>query len=188
MTDAVRESKRRKRVHTEWAEWLGNLPWDHYATLTFDGKSDRARKEAKLTGRSKRTPEEKAIQIGPDAARGMFSYWVRRLTQDAGLPLFWFVVLEDGALLGRIHIHCLIGNTRELLIETLSARWKFGFSRISLYDPERDAKRYVTKYVIKALTQYDMSPNLERALAARAHQQHAFRKPQLDHTNGEKNG
>jgi len=146
MTDAIRAAKVRRKVHDSWAEWLDEIPWDHYVTLTFRRNS------------------------GPDRARRTFTAWIRCLEQEAEMPLFWFVGFEDGPLNGRLHMHCLVGNTRDLPANYIAKKWKHGFSRIDLYEKDRGATHYITKYVVKEMFDYDVSPNLARALAARDRQ------------------
>lgn len=146
MTNEMEAAQQRKKVRRAWGEWLDGLPWDHYTTLTF------------------------GIKSGPDFARRAFGRWVRRLEQEAGLPLLWFVGFEDGRLLGRLHLHALVGNTRDLEPSYLSKVWTAGFSRIVPYKSKLGAAHYVTKYVTKELLDYDVSPNFASALAARNRQ------------------
>jgi hypothetical protein len=144
--DAVREALRRKQVREGYGKWLESWPWDHYTTLTF------------------------GIKSGPDFARRAFGRWTRRLEQEAGLPLFWFVGFEDGHLLGRLHLHALVGNTGGLSTAWMAESWTPGFSRILQYQPTRGAAFYITKYVTKELLDYDVSSNFARALTARTRQ------------------
>lgn len=146
MGDARREALERKKVRRAWGEWLDGLPWDHYTTLTF------------------------GIKSGPDFARRAFGRWIRRMEQEAGLPLLWFVGFEDGRMLGRLHLHSLVGNTRELPTSYMAKAWTPGFSRIVPYRPKHGAAHYIAKYVTKELLDYDVSPNFARALAARDRQ------------------
>ena len=139
-------AQHRTRGRQAWGDWLEGLPWDHYTTLTF------------------------GINTGPDFARRAFGRWVRRLEQEAGLPLLWFVGFEDGRLLGRLHLHALVGNTREMSTAYMAKLWTPGWSRIVPYLPTLGAAHYVTKYVTKELLDYDVSPNFDRAIAARDRQ------------------
>lgn len=146
MDNAVRAAQQRKQVRSAWGEFLQGLPWDHYATLTF------------------------GIKSGPDFARRAFGGWIRRVEQEAGVPLLWFLGFEDGRQLGRLHLHALVGNTFDVSARFMSKAWKPGFSRIVPYRPRLGAAYYVTKYVTKELLDYDVSPNFARALAARDRQ------------------
>ncbi|MCC7134735.1 MAG: hypothetical protein IT352_18900 [Gemmatimonadales bacterium] len=130
----------RTRLRTAWAELLEGIPWDHYVTLTFRQSS------------------------GPNFAWRAFRRWIRRLERVAGLPVIWFVGFEDGDLLGRLHLHSLVGNTDALSDETLTESWTAGFSRIERFQPGLGAAHYVTKYVTKDLLDYDLSPNIARAI------------------------
>lgn len=146
VNELVRAKQQRKQLHEGWTQWLEGLPWDHYATLTFKRSS------------------------GPDFAQRVFAGWIRRLELEAGMPLLWFVGFENGHLLGRLHIHSLVGNTRDVSIAFLAKEWRHGFSRIERYDPNRGAAHYVSKYVTKDLLDFDISPHFDRALAARDRQ------------------
>jgi hypothetical protein len=146
MEEAVAEVLRRKQVRECYGEWLEGWPWDHYTTLTF------------------------GIKSGPDFARRAFGRWTRCLEREAGLPVFWFVGFEDGRLLGRLHLHALVGNTGGLNDRWMAEAWTPGFSRIVRYQPQLGAAYYVTKYVTKELLDYDVSSNFTRALKARNRQ------------------
>jgi len=146
MDDAMRAKEERKKVRNAWGEFLEGLPWDHYTTLTF------------------------GIKSGPDFARRAFGAWVRRLEREAGIPLLWFVGFEDGRLLGRLHLHALLGNTYDLTPGFMKTLWSSGFSRIVPFQPKLGAAYYVTKYVTKDLLDYDVSPNFAKAIAARDRQ------------------
>lgn len=139
-------STERARLRTAWAELLEGIPWDHYATLTFRQSS------------------------GPNFAWRAFRRWIRRLERTAELPVIWFVGFEDGNLLGRLHLHALVGNTDVLSEETLTEAWTAGFSRIERFQPGLGAAHYVTKYVTKDLLDYDISPNISRAIGLRDNQ------------------
>lgn len=146
MDNATRANEERRKVRNAWGEFLEGLPWDHYTTLTFGMKS------------------------GPDFARRAFGTWVRRLEREAGIPLLWFVGFEDGRLLGRLHLHALLGNTYELTTGFMSTLWRHGFSRIAPFQPKLGAAHYVTKYVTKELLDYDVSTDFAKAIAARDRQ------------------
>ena len=133
-------SQSARQLHKAWGDWLDGQPWDHYVTLTFKKES------------------------GPDVAKSRFARWIRRLEQEAQLPLLWFVGFENGKQLGRLHLHALVGNTRALPVSTMAELWQHGWSRIMPYRPTLGAAHYVTKYVTKELLDYDISPKLARAL------------------------
>lgn len=146
MDAGLNTMRRESQVRQAWGEWLERFPWDHYVTLTFKDKS------------------------GPDLARRSFDRWIRRLEQEAKLPLLWFVGHENGRLLGRLHLHALVGNTREVSPAVMEKLWTPGWSRIMPYQPTLGAAYYVTKYVTKEMLDYDVSPNFKRALTARDRQ------------------
>jgi len=77
---------------------------------------------------------------------------------------------EYGPLGGRFHLHALIGNVSmverfcgELLGKRVWGkpccavhRWPCGYARIFPYEPARGARFYLSKYVTKALGDYDL--------------------------------
>jgi len=136
----------RTKLRAAWGEFLEGLPWDHYVTLTFRRNS------------------------GPLRAKATFRAWIRRLERKAGRALLWFLGLEDGNQLGRLHIHALVGGTDSLSESTLEEAWREGFSRIERFQVGLGAAHYVTKYITKELLDYDISPNVARAIRQREKQ------------------
>ena len=135
-----------RALRLAWGEFLEGLPWDHFVTLTFRQAS------------------------GPDYARRAFGQWIRRLEREARTRLLWFVGFEDGRLLGRLHLHALVGNTDGLAESTLEEAWTPGFARIQRFQPRLGAAHYVTKYITKDMLDYDVSPALARRLSTRENQ------------------
>src|SRR2546425_8836850 len=88
-----------KSLRQAWCKYLEGLPWDHFVTLTFKHWS------------------------GLDYARREYARWIRRLEQEAQLPLIWFMALEHGRF-GRLHGHSLVGNTGDLSHATLERHWR----------------------------------------------------------------
>lgn len=100
----------------------------------------------------------------------------RTVRTDAGIPLFWFYGVEHGERFGRLHLHALLGNTERLPVETLQRQWTAGFARITEYDPTRGASYYITKYVSKELSEWDISSSPQDAAAMwQARAAHLFR-------------
>ncbi|MFN0181744.1 MAG: hypothetical protein ACKVZ0_23290 [Gemmatimonadales bacterium] len=111
-----------------------------------------------------------ARNSGPLRAKATFRTWIRRLERKTGRPLLWFLGLEDGHQLGRLHIHALVGGTDALGETTLEEAWEEGFSRIERFQPGLGAAHYVTKYITKELLDYDISPNVAQAVRQREKQ------------------
>lgn len=123
-------------VRSAWASWLRGYQWDHYSTLTF------------------RRPVSQAV--APDLFRG----WTRRLNQRAGRRVDWFVVVEWNPAVG-FHLHALVGGTAALTNRELSAAWKWGWTRITRYDPRRGAAAYACKHLAKPSVEHDVSARLD---------------------------
>lgn len=120
-----------------WASWLRRYRWDQYATLTF------------------RRPTSGAV------AAHLFRRWVRRLNQRAQRRVDWFVVVEWDRAVG-FHLHALVGGTAALTNRELSAAWRWGWTRITRYDPRRGAAAYACKHLAKPSVEHDVSVRLER--------------------------
>lgn len=114
--------------------FLQRYPWSHFHTLTFRQISSE------------------------EYARREWARWLRRVGEEARVPLFWFYGIEHGEHFGRLHLHALTGNTERLPREVLRDEWRAGFSRILEYDTRRGAAHYVAKYVTKELSEWDISP------------------------------
>lgn len=132
-------------------KWLSELhqqfPWDWFATFTF------ARKEITEFGAQ---------------------YWLRRYLEDAAAAgaakPYAFRADEYGPLYGRYHMHALVGNVSHLQIYCGTwlpmgdwgrpccwlHRWPCGIARIFPYDPRRGANYYLSKYVVKALANWEL--------------------------------
>lgn len=104
----------------EYGEFLREMPWDFYTTLTF------------------------RLPIGCEAAVRRFNTWIRRLEQRAQGPVGWFRSVERGRS-DLIHLHSLIEEPESLIISDLRDAWKWGRSDIQIYDPTREGAFYVAK-------------------------------------------
>ncbi len=156
-------------------DWLSKLheqyPWDWFATLTF---ADERLTQGSTVSRG---------DITPDGA----AYWFRRWLHDAAAAgvakPYAFRADEYGPLYGRYHLHALIGNVAHLQRycgEWLPRgvwgksccwvhRWPCGIARIFHYDPRRGAHFYLSKYVIKALANWDVIGFESEDLVFKAH-------------------
>ncbi len=97
----------------------------------------------------------------------MRNWWrfLNQIEQDAGARLFWFYGIEYGEKFGRLHIHALTGNTDPIPEMILGERWKAGWARCEVYDPNQGAAGYVAKYMTKDLAEWDISDSAEQARA-----------------------
>ena len=136
-------------VHEAWTNWLSTFHWDHFATLTFAQPRTEAR------------------------ARRAFAAFVRTVRlQTFGGSVGYFCGYECGTF-GRLHLHALMRTNvpqTELAInanshpskavpnKVLWACWfeRFGRAKVETYDPKRGAAGYVSKYVTKRLSFYDL--------------------------------
>jgi len=117
-----------ERFRTAFGEWLAGptFRWTHFATLTF--------RQARGCG----------------AMRHACSF-LRDLAEDYGLEsASAFVSMELGVRGSRHHIHGLL-EFSGVSSGTLRDSWerRYGFARVSPYNPQRGGVAYVTKYVIK---------------------------------------
>jgi len=108
--------------------WLGGpaFRWSHFATFTFS-----------------KTPGPRAIKHAEIFLRDL-GEWLDRESYTA------FLSMEIGSEGGRHHIHALLEFTG-VAANTIRDRWaeRFGFARVTSYNPKLGGLHYVTKYVIK---------------------------------------
>jgi hypothetical protein len=137
-------------VTDAWGKFLEEIhqhhPWDWFVTLTF------ARGE-----------------ITPFGAQHMFKRYLREIGQAGAAEPYAFRADEYGPRTGRLHLHALIGNVGHLQFfcgQKLPKntwgerccwlhRWYCGHARIFPYDPALGARFYLSKYVVKALGEYE---------------------------------
>jgi hypothetical protein len=117
------------------AEFLRRYPWSYFCTLTTRGRR------------------------GAAFLRKKFERWTRYVGGAARRRIHWFMVLERGVL-GRLHLHALIGGADAAAAATLERLWHEGQSRISRYDPQRGAAYYVSKHINRADGDWDISKYL----------------------------
>jgi len=116
------------------------------------------------------------MQARPETAHSMFRNHLAFLEKHAHLPVYAFRGDEYGVLYGRYHIHALLGNVGEFPAfcgERLLSRgpgekprpccgthsWPGGYARVYQYDPAKGASGYVSKYVTKDFSDYDLFGN-----------------------------
>lgn len=146
--------------------WLSELhetyPWDWFATLTFANE------------RRRRSGQGEIIVSRGDVTPDSAQYWFRRFLEDAGsaglAKPYAFRADEYGPLYGRYHLHALVGNVGHLRRYCGTSlpkdawgksccwvhRWPCGYARIYAYDPQRGAHYYLSKYVAKALANWEL--------------------------------
>lgn len=124
MRYSVRHNK--SEIITAFATWVDPYPWQCFATLTF------------------------AKSISSIVAKKLFYNFIRRIDKNAiyVLAVEWFKYKRDF-----VHIHCLIGNVRELHLDELAKEWhrRYGINKIEPYNKELGARFYIGKYLTKDL-------------------------------------
>lgn len=120
-------------------------PWDWFVTLTF------------------------ARVVSPGGAQHIFQSYLDEIGREGVAKPYAFRADEYGPLFGRFHLHALIGNVRHLNFYCGNKlppktwgqrccwlhRWYCGYARISPYDPAKGAGFYLSKYVTKAIAEYE---------------------------------
>lgn len=143
-------------------QWLSAMheyyPWDWFATLTF--ADERSTRGSTIT----------RADITQDGAAYFFRRWLQGAAAVGLAMPYAFRADEYGPLYGRYHLHALIGNVAHLQRycgERLPKgawgksccwvhRWPCGIARIFPYDPQRGAHFYLSKYVVKAIANWDV--------------------------------
>lgn len=116
-----------------WGEFLEPFPWQWWGTLTF---------------------REEYSSDAADRAFGRFAGWLQNDSPGVG----YFVGHEIGKL-GREHLHFLAGGLRPWVSRRVAwKRWfdRHGRAQIIPYDPELGAAHYISKYVTKDFSRYDI--------------------------------
>jgi hypothetical protein len=111
-----------KELIRGWQQLIQYRKWHHFFTGTFKNPT--------------------SIQGSIAAFKEQF---VRRLCWRAGQGISYFCVPEVFADGQSYHIHAILYGTADLRIEQISQAWKCGFSRTTVYDPTREAVRYLVK-------------------------------------------
>lgn len=133
---AEHAARQAQRIRAAYSEWLRTYDWHHYADLTF---------EFPLSA-------EKTL----DRFR---TCWIRRLERSAKSRVDWVAFSEKAAHSGAHHLHALLHGTQDLTVDALQAAWPYGFSRVRIYNPARDAAQYVCK-LVACDSEWDLSPQL----------------------------
>ena len=118
-----------------WGAFLKTYLWDHFATLTVRNHISQA------------------------ALRKQFGKWIRKLEEDLGRSVHWFMVLECSRF-GQSHVHALTGGTQKARVSQMRSTWGLGATRIVCYDPLKDAAFYVSKSLHWDQADYDISDQM----------------------------
>lgn len=153
------------------ATHLNGYPWAHFHTLTFRPPRGRNRgpvdpDQGEPWGRY--TPRHHPSQpVGMDYAMRSWRRFLHDLEDAAGARLFWFYGIEYGEKFGRLHIHALSGNTERVPTSLVQQLWKSGWARILVYDTNKGAGWYLSKYLAPQsdLAEWDVSDSAEQAAA-----------------------
>jgi hypothetical protein len=75
-----------------------------------------------------------------------FESFARNLEIEACHPVSWLAVLEKGGSLDP-HVHGFLNRTCRLRIEDITKHWKWGNTRVLVYDPNLSGAFYVAEAV-----------------------------------------
>lgn len=129
----------RDALRDAWADFLGPVPFQWFATLTFE---TNVHPEAAL---------KRFRRFTNDLNRRLYG---RRWMNRADGGIYWIVAIERQKR-GVVHLHALMGDSQDLNAITRRLDWMdywneiAGFARIEAIRSDDAALRYVTKYVIK---------------------------------------
>ena len=154
------------KLHRGWTTLLGRYRWMWFCTMTFRDS------------------------IHPEAADKLFRLFASKLNralfgprwhEKSHVTLYWARGIEYQKR-GVLHFHALLGcRGKNLNHFAVRKYWESvwndlaGYARIEVVRSERDAARYVTKYVSKG-GQIDLSPNID---VGGVPAQEAFLRPDL---------
>lgn len=93
----------KEELHQAWASFFGRVPWDVFASLTFDPK------------RVFPVPQGKASREAFD--------WCSRLGRSVRRSVAWAYVTERGAS-GLWHVHALVTDMTVAEVETVAELWR----------------------------------------------------------------
>lgn len=122
-------------VRAEWATFLAQNRWTHFATLTF------------------------RFDVSLDLAMKRGRTWTRRLHQRNQERVEWFFVVEQGSL-GKAHLHALV-DAQNLPDAEVAAAWRDGRAQCRPFDVRRNGIAYVTKDIAGSAL-YDISRSPRR--------------------------
>jgi hypothetical protein len=160
----MRRTVNQKELTEEMGNWLGQFPWDAFATWTF----------------------------ARPATTNAAMFWAKKhiswLEKAAEQRVYGFVATDKGQNGGLIHLHALLGNVKHMQFFCgrryppnewgqkccLTHAWPCGYARVYPYDPALDAKHYVAKYVAKDSAEWDIFGDPTVSQTAFAHKGSEF--------------
>jgi hypothetical protein len=104
-----------------WRQLLGERQWDHFATLT-----------------SKRPASVHKFQQE-------FERFVRGLSLICQGPVPYAAAVESAGNGLSIHLHCLLGGSAKVRVESIRRLWRLGHSQVSRFQPNRRTVEYMGK-------------------------------------------
>ena len=117
-------------LRTAWGDWLGEVPWTHASTLTFQSACSSA------------------------AARRAIGRHLRDLDRRAHRAVRFFWVIERTCQ-GHVHLHVLVDAP--LSAAEIRRSWKGGRAKVQQYDPDRGWSYYITKEIGDTALDWDVS-------------------------------
>lgn len=120
-----------KKIMDAMGNWLEPYPWTWYGTFTF----------------------AKDI-VSTETASRLFE----RCVEDLNSNVIYVRAIEWHKFRDCLHIHALVGNTKEMLI------WKHGLSKIMPYNPKLGARYYIGKFSLSERADIDYRLNLVRKM------------------------
>jgi len=132
-----------------YGSWLDGYNWNSFGTYTFKHLV---------------SPQAALRAWGRFISDG-FQEWAKRgawnVPESDGW--FWFAGVEEGRLYGRVHLHALMGHPDDQGLDLLrcaqtAAAWRQrnGIARVEPVEPGRGATYYVSKYVTKDLSEWQI--------------------------------
>jgi hypothetical protein len=161
-----------EELKSAMGDWLGQLaPWDVFSTWTFGGPPSKS--DAPIWGQRLSRKSGAFGRWHGISTQGAL-YWGRRhlqwLENAAAQRVYGFLGVERGKTGGLVHLHALLGNVSHLKAfcgEKLPPghwgrgccmvhAWPCGYARVLPYDPKRGARHYVSKYIAKRLSEWEL--------------------------------
>ncbi|WP_310571407.1 hypothetical protein [Gemmatimonas sp.] len=113
----------RRALIRESARWIAQRRWHTFATLTFE------------------------TEVDEPAAAKEFERYVRRLEQRSLGRVSYFAVAAKSPVFGRVHLHAVLGFTRQPPAIAYRKAWLAGLAKINCYEEERGGYQYIATHV-----------------------------------------
>lgn len=152
MKEIDRENSRKIRslqnieVREKMAEYAGKFPWQFWMTGTF--RRDQSYKD---TIKTKRAFYRFENDLQEKFKKNQIEH---------------FMSVERHADGEFTHVHGLLNGLEGVTKEEIWDVWfkKFGRNMVEIYDPEKGAAHYLTKYVVKSLCDWDIKIDLRKSM------------------------